>query len=413
MLPMLLFLTVVAVLVFRKLTAEERIQLVHKTTDLARTGVAALRRQATGIPAGCEEFYAALHVRTKWPLVTPAILVAYVMVYTFMMWDGRPVTDEFLIEWGGSIGPRTTNGEWWRLATAPLLHWGLFHLIASVAGLMQIGRLMERLVGSAAFAVVFIAAGLISGLQELSEHPVIVTAGPSGAIFGVYGLLLATCVWGWVRRSPLTIPNAVLKRIVPGAVLFLAYTLPTEGVATESMTWGLLVGLAGGGMLAFRISAHKPTVRRLCTSLAATLALVVLFAAPLRGMADVSREVARVIELEARTATAYDAEVARFRLGRQSPESLANTADAIASDIHAAYASLSSLRNIPAENQPVVDDALAYLQLREQSWRLRVEGLRTRRMPTLQRADRVEHEAKARFAEVEKLKSGKVVPLSQ
>jgi hypothetical protein len=56
----------------------------------------------------------------------------------------------------------------------------------------------------------------------------------------------------------------------------------------------------------------------------------------------------------------------------------------------------------------VVDDALAYLQLREQSWRLRVEGLRSRRMQTLQRAERVEYEAKARFVEVETSNSGKV-----
>jgi membrane associated rhomboid family serine protease len=405
---MLLFLTVVAVLVLRKLTAEEKIQLVHKATDFARSGLAVIRRQATGTPAGCEEFYAALHARTRWPLVTPTILIAYVTLYIVMVWDGRLVTDEFLIEWGGSVGPRTTNGEWWRLATAPFLHWGLLHFIASVAGLTQVGRLVERLVGAAAFAVVFVAAGVIAGLQQLSVHPVIVIAGASGAIFGVYGLLLATCVWGWVRRSPLTIPVAVLKRLVPGAVVFLAYTMATEGLVTESMKWGLAVGLAGGGMLAFRIGSHKPPVRRLCSSLAATLALVVVFAAPLRGMADVSREMARVIELETRTAAAYDAEVARFRLGRQTPESLARTADAIASDIHTAYTSLSSLRNIPAEHQPVVDEALAYLQLREQSWRLRVEGLRARRMQTLQRAERLEYEAKARFVEVEKLKSGNV-----
>jgi hypothetical protein len=288
------------------------------------------------------------------------------------------------------------------------VHAGLLHLIASVAGLMQAGRLVERLVGPSAFGVVFIAAGLISGLHELSVHPVIVTAGASGAIFGVYGLLLATCVWGWVRRSPLTIPLPVLQRLAPAAVLFLAYTMATEGLITASMTWGLAVGLAGGGILAFRIGSHKPPVRRLCTSLAATLALVVVFAAPLRGMADVSREMAHIIELESRTAAAYDAEVARFRLGRLTAESLAKTADTIASDIHTAYVSLSTLRNIPAENQPVVDDALAYLQLREQSWRLRVEGLRSRRMQTLQRAERVEYEAKARFVEVETSKSGKV-----
>ena len=93
------------------------------------------------------------------------------------------------------------------------VHWGLLHLIADVAGFAQIGRLTERLVGPTTFAFVFVAAGLVSGLRELSVHPVAVNAGASGGVFGVYGLLIATCAWGWVRRSPLTIPVAVLKRI--------------------------------------------------------------------------------------------------------------------------------------------------------------------------------------------------------
>jgi hypothetical protein len=37
--------------------------------------------------------------------------------------------------------------------------------------------------------------------------------------------------------------------------------------------------------------------------MAATLAIIVVFAAPLRGMADVTREMGAVIELERRTAS--------------------------------------------------------------------------------------------------------------
>jgi rhomboid protease GluP len=405
---MLLFLAVVVVLFVRKLTPEERIQLVHKIIDVTRIAIAFVRRWATSTPAGCEDFYAALRERTRWAFVTPALLTVYVAIYVFMIWGDHSVNDALVLRWGGSLGPRTTNGEWWRLATAMFVHWGLLHLIADVAGLAQVGRLVERMVGPAAFAVVFVAAGLIAALQELSVHPVSVSAGAAGGIFGVYGLLLATFMWGWVRRSPLTIPLAVLKRVWPGAVVFFAYQIGAEGFLSESMQWGLIVGLAGGGILAFGIGAHKPPLRRLCTSMAATLALVVIFAAPLRGMADVTREMADVIDLERRTAAVYDTEVARFRKGRQTAEALANTAEAIGADIRATHESISALKNIPHEHQPVVDHALEYLRLREESWRLRVEGLRAGRMQTLQRAERVESEAKTRFGEVEKLKSGKV-----
>jgi len=406
MLPMLLFLAVVLGLFLRKLNAEERVQLVHKIIDLSRTGIAVARRYATQTPPGCDDFYAALRTRTKRTLVTPVIVVASVTIYVLMANSGSGLNEQLVLDWGGSLGPRTTNGEWWRLWTAMFVHWGLLHLIADVAGLAQTGRLVERLVGPVAFAFVFVAAGLIAGLRELSVHPVAVTAGMSGAIFGIYGLLLATCAWGW--RSPLTVPFAVLKTIWPGAAVFFVYHVAADGFFTQSMSWGLAVGLACGGILAFGIGAHKPLVRPLCASMAATLAIIVVFAAPLRGMADVTREMSSVIELETRTAAAYDAEVVRFRKGRQTAEALAGMAEAIAADVRATRDSLASITNVPPEHQPVVNDALEYLRLRENSWRLRVEGLRAGRMQTLREAERVESAAKTLFVEVEKLKSGKV-----
>jgi rhomboid protease GluP len=409
MLPMLLFVAVMLGLFIRKLTPDERIQLFHKVIELTRVGAASVRRHATSTPQGCEEFYSALRERTRWTFVTPALLAAYVTIYFFMVIGGSTLNGEqLLLDWGGSVGPRTTNGEWWRLGTAMFVHWGLLHLIADAAGLSHAGRLMERLVGPVTFAFVFIAAGLISGLRELSIHPVAVNAGAAGGVFGVYGLLLATCAWGWARRSPLTIPLAALKRVWPGAVVFLAYHLVADGFMTASMTWGLAVGLLAGGVLGAGIGAHKPPMPRLCTSMAATLAIILSFAAPLRGMADVTREMGAVIDLEQRTAAAYDAEVVQFRRGRQTAEALADMAEAIASDVRATYASLVAIKNVPPEHQQVVKDALQYLRLREESWNLRVEGLRAGRLKTLQDAERVESQAKMLFDHVEKLKSGRV-----
>jgi rhomboid protease GluP len=408
-LPLLLFLAVVLGLFLRKLTPEERIQLVHKIIDHARVAITFVRRHVTSTPPESEGFHAALRERTRWTMVTPALLAAYATIYLLMTVGGSSLNDEqLLIDWGGSIGPRTTNGEWWRLATAMFVHWGLLHLIANLAGLVHVGLLMERLVGPATFAFVFVAAGLMAGLQNLSAHPVAVSAGAEGGVFGAYGLLLATLVWGWFQRSPLTIPLDALKRVWPGAVVFLAYNMAAGGFVTESMTWGLGVGLVGGGILASRIGLHKPPVPRLCASMVATLVIVVAFAAPLRGMAYATRQMGQVIDVETRTAAAYDTEVAQFRKGRQTADALADMADAIASEIRATRASLSALPNVPREQQSLVDDASEYLRVREESWRLRVEGLRAGKMQTLQRAERVESEAKTLFSKVEQLKSGDV-----
>jgi rhomboid protease GluP len=406
---MIVFLAVVLGLALRGMSPEERIQNAHTLLRLARHWLARARDFITTTPSGCEDFYDAVRARTRWALVTPALVTAYVTVYVLMRWGTSGSPDEqLLISWGGSIGPRTTNGEWWRLATEMFVHRGWLHVIADAAGLVMAGALIERVIGPAAFALVYMASGLLAGVWDLSAHPVAVGAGAAGGIFGVYGLLLATLIWGWAQRSPLTIPLAALKRLWPGAVVFVAYNMATEGVLGESMQVGLVVGLTSGLILAARVSTHKPPVRRVCATMVATLGMAVIFAAPLRGIADVTGEMARVIALEKRTASAYETEVERFKKGRLTADALARVADGIASEVSATRVSVSALTGVPKEHQPLVVNASEYLRLREESWRLRVEGLRAGRLQTLQRAGIQESEALRAFEKVEKLKSGEV-----
>ena len=166
--------------------------------------------------------------------------------------------DQLLLEWGASVGPLTTRGAGWsRLASAMFVQRSWIHLIADTAGLLMAGALIERVVGRAAFMLIFAASGLLAGLWSLAAHPISVSAGAAGAVFGVYGLLAATTIWGFAQRSPLTIPVAALRRVWPGAVVFVIYHVATEGFVSESMRAGLLVGLLGGLVLVARVSVES------------------------------------------------------------------------------------------------------------------------------------------------------------
>jgi len=391
MLPMVVFLAVVLGLALRGTTSEDRVRF-------GRVMLAALRfiRDAvTKPPAGGELFHEALKARSRWALVTPTLAGTSVSVFAFMLLGSGELADaRTLIDWGGSIGPRTTNGEWWRLATAMFVHVSVLHLFGYVAGLVQVGLLVERLVGPFAFTAVYAASGLLAGLWTMSAHPVSVSVGAAGAVFGVYGLLLASIVWGLIQRSTVTIPLVVLKGLWPGAAIFTVYHVVTEGLVSESMQAGLVVGLASGVvLLAGRAGAHKPAARRVCAALGASLAIVVLVATPLRGLADVTGEVASVTQIEKRTATAYDRKIERFRAGRVTADELAQFADAIASELQSASLRLTALDKVPPEHQAMFANTSEYLRRRQDSWRLRSEGLRAGRMRTLQQADVAENAA--------------------
>jgi rhomboid protease GluP len=384
MAPMVVFVAVVLALVLRRMSPEERVRTLRLTFSALRFAWNAV----TKAPSGSEAFHEALRARTRWAFVTLALIVANVAVFAGMLFGAGAFSDpQTIVSWGGGVGTRTTNGEWWRLGTAMFVHWGFLHLVADLAGLVQTGRLLERLVGPFAFGAVYVTSGVLAAVWGLSEYPVSVTAGAAGAIFGLYGLLAAALVWGLVERTAATVPLSALKGLWPGVAIFLVYHVVTEGPVSPSMQAGLVVGFVCGVVLAGRVISQKPPVRRVCAALAATVAIVVVLAAPLRGLADISGEVALVKQIEARTAAAYDAAVTRFQKGRLDAKELAALADALASEMEVLKTHLASVSNVPRDHQSIFAAISEYVQLREDSWRLRAEGLRAGHMATLQQAD--------------------------
>jgi membrane associated rhomboid family serine protease len=389
---MLVFVVVVLGLLLRGMSPEERLRFGRSVLAM----LAFIKNAVVKPPAGGEAFYAALRARTRWTLVTPAIVAGYLVVFALLVLGGADSGDpKSLIEWGGSVGTRTTNGEWWRLGSAMFVHTSVVHLIAEIAGLVQVGLLLERLVGRLAFGVVYFSAGVLAGVLNLALHAVSVHVGAAGAIFGIYGLLMASLILGLIQRSSLTVPVGVLKGLWPGVAIFVLYHTLTEGLVSEAMQAGLVTGFVGGMLIGGRLVSDKPPVRRVCAVLATSAALVIMFAAPLRGLADVTDDVARVRAVEERTAGEYDTAVERFKRGRLDARELAAFAERIVGELKSVQSEFVALDNIPPEHWPMIQKASEYLRLRQDSWRLRAEGLRAGQARTLQEADLAERSALA------------------
>jgi membrane associated rhomboid family serine protease len=392
----LVFLSLLSIvgMVFIAMAPQARARL-H---EVVLASISQLRHEAARSRPDIEEFREALRARTRWAFVTPALIAGNAIVFVLMLAGPGALSDPAtLAGWGGNYWLGTRNGEWWRLVTSIFVHAGMFHLLVNVAGLTQIGLILERLVGRVIMIAVFLTAGVFASLVNLITHPLAMSAGASGAIFGLYGLLAASSIWGMYHRSSVTIPLRAATRLVPAAVVFILYNLANDSLGAAAEFTGLFMGLLCGAILTRGVGERKPAARPVAHVAAAALVMAVLFAIPLRGVTDVKPEIERTVAAEDRMAGAYQKAAERFKSGGMTADALALLIDrTIIPDLLVTDARLKALVGVPEEHQPLVANAEEYVRLRSESWRLRSEWLRTAGRAPLRGNESAQHRANGR-----------------
>src|SRR5215472_16713648 len=200
-----MLLGIAGVVAYRVSTPEERKNFYAFAYARALDFLVDLRAAANRPRPDYDAFRDELRARMRFAVVTFAIALISAAAFVLMLFGAGAISDpDTLMAWGASLGIRTTNGEWWRLVTSTFVHTGLLHAVVDLAVLIQLGLILERLVGRLTIAAVYLSAGIFENLINVSSHPVVVTVSASGAIFGLYGLLVAALIWqtfgGWRRR---------------------------------------------------------------------------------------------------------------------------------------------------------------------------------------------------------------------
>ncbi len=369
-------------------TAEERLRVWRGALSL----LLQLKKKIDLHRQEPEPFLDALRVRAALPFVTIGLVGIHILAFAFVIVGGAALSDpEGLVAWGGNFGPRTTNGEWWRLVSAMFLHRGVLQLLVNMAALAQIGFLLERLVGRLALVVVYLGAGIVAGLVDLFLRPMTVSVGASAAVFSLYGLLGASAIWMLRRRADTALSLRAARRLLPIVVVFILYHVLTGELGTAAMRTGLVLGLVAGAFLARESIERHPPALRVCAVGGLALVIAIAAAIPLRGIADVRPEMHRLVAIEDRTAHQYDTAANQFRLGAIKAKELAQLIDqSIRPELHKARERLEALTGVPREHQPLVARAEEYLRLRDESWSLRSEALHKSSMIALRKADQAE-----------------------
>ena len=202
--------------------------------------------------ADVEDFQKRLEYLGGRALITPLILALNVLVFIYAAASGAGVADanpEVLIRLGSNFGPLTMGGQWWRLLTATFLHFGILHLALNMWALWGAGQLVEKLYGRAPFLTLYIFAGLCGNIGSLLWHPSVNSAGASGAIFGVFGGLLA-----FMARGNMRVPRSILLAHRNSALAFVAYNLFYGAAYAGIDNAAHIGGLAGGFLIGLLIA---------------------------------------------------------------------------------------------------------------------------------------------------------------
>lgn len=182
------------------------------------------------------------------PIATWLLLAANAIWWLIAEAIGSTRDPLSLLDFGANYGPLVAGGEYWRLLSSVFLHIGIMHLALNSIGLLIYGMLLERAFGRFRFTFIYIAAGLAGSTASFVANPLAISAGASGAIFGLLGALAACFLTG---RGPL---RGGSRRDAAGigvlVAINLAFGFMMPGIDNWAHIGGLAMGFALGGVLA-------------------------------------------------------------------------------------------------------------------------------------------------------------------
>lgn len=226
-----------------------------------------------------QDFARTLHRLTPRVWVTRALIAFNVLVFVAMAVAGadlRAPTSEILVRWGANYGPLVADGQWWRVLTAAFIHVGLLHIAINMWALASCGRALELLLGNVGFLLLYLVSAVAGNLAGLAWNPAILSAGASGAIFGVFGGLL-----GFALPRGDSIPPDLLRQLRNSGgtviVINLIISFGVPNIDISAHIGGLVAGFLCGLLLSQPVvpAARAGRVRRnILVAVVATTALL-------------------------------------------------------------------------------------------------------------------------------------------
>lgn len=186
------------------------------------------------------------YMKNSKPIITFLLIFINIIMFALMyiIGDGSESTNT-LINFGANYITFTKEGEYFRIITSAFLHIGIIHLLLNMYSLYIIGPQVEYFYGKTKYLIIYLFSAIMGSLFTVALSSTnTVSAGASGAIFGLLGSIL---YFGIKFRG--YIGDSIVNQIIPVVLinLFIGFTTPGIGNAAH------IGGLIGGYIISMAI----------------------------------------------------------------------------------------------------------------------------------------------------------------
>lgn len=226
-------------------------------------------------------------VPKRYYAVTPILVLVNIFIFiasifalgilvALMERSGRPIADDhffhnLFLAVGFSSRTQVLHGQVWRLFTNTFLHFSLTHLIGNMIVLIYIGSLIEEKLGKWNFLFLYLLTGIMASMASVMWHINTIAGGASGAIFGLFGILLALLSTNFYEAS-------VRRALLISTAIFVGYNLiPLRGQVDNAAHLGGLVSGYVLGLIAYFGLANPTSPFRIWGIVPAGVAIATVF----------------------------------------------------------------------------------------------------------------------------------------
>lgn len=173
---------------------------------------------------------------------TVALIVINVAVFLIMTMFGDTEDSMFMLEHGAMFEPLITQEhEYYRIITSMFLHFGIEHLLNNMVMLGALGWNLELEIGKLRYFIIYMISGIAGNVLSLyigvSSSEYAVSAGASGAIFGLMGSLFYVAIRNRGRLGRISGKGMFIM-----IALSLYFGITSGGVDNAAHIGGLICG---------------------------------------------------------------------------------------------------------------------------------------------------------------------------